>query len=206
MKYPETARKEGIQGRVYVTFVVETDGTITDIRVLRGIGGGCDEEAVRVVKTMPKWTSGVQREQAVRVQFNLPIRFVLDGKKTNASSDEKQIKLKKNNNGNVKMTYQIVDEMPQFDGGESALIDYLRANIKYPEAARKAKTEGKVYVTFLVEKDGSVKDIKLLRGIGNGCDEEAIRIVELMPKWIAGKQAGQEVDVQFNLPIIFKLK
>lgn len=77
IKYPEEAKELGIQGKVYVTFVVEKDGSITDIKVLRGIGGGCDEEAVRVVKTMPNWTPGKQRGNAVRVQFNLPIKFTL---------------------------------------------------------------------------------------------------------------------------------
>ncbi len=75
--YPTMAQESGVQGRVYVTFVVEVDGSITDIRILRGIGGGCDEEAMRVVKAMPRWNPGRQRGQSVRVQFNLPVRFVL---------------------------------------------------------------------------------------------------------------------------------
>lgn len=77
IRYPQIAREMGIQGTVYVTFVVEPDGNLTNIRVLRGIGGGCDEEAVRVVRMMPRWQPGRQRGQAVRVQFNMPIRFVL---------------------------------------------------------------------------------------------------------------------------------
>jgi len=79
LRYPKEARDKGIQGTVFVTFVIETDGSITGVRVLRGIGGGCDEEAVRVVKDMPTWTPGRQRGQNVRVQFNMPIRFVLNG-------------------------------------------------------------------------------------------------------------------------------
>jgi len=71
------ARESGIEGTVYVTFVVEKDGSITDVRVLRGIGGGCDKEAIRVVKEMPKWDPGKQRGKPVRVQFNMPIRFTL---------------------------------------------------------------------------------------------------------------------------------
>ena len=77
MKYPEEAKEIGIQGKVYVTFVVEVDGSITDVKVLRGIGSGCDDEAVRVVKSMPKWVPGKQRGVPVRVQFNLPINFKL---------------------------------------------------------------------------------------------------------------------------------
>lgn len=77
-KYPQIAREMGIQGTVYVTFVVEPKGNLTNIKVLRGIGGGCDEEAIRVTSIMPKWQPGKQRGQAVRVQFNMPIRFVLN--------------------------------------------------------------------------------------------------------------------------------
>jgi protein TonB len=77
MKYPEEAKELGVQGKVFVTFVVEVDGSITDVKVLRGIGSGCDDEAVRVVKSMPKWVPGKQRGVPVRVQFNLPINFKL---------------------------------------------------------------------------------------------------------------------------------
>jgi protein TonB len=76
--YPAMAKQEGVQGRVFVNFVVEADGSVTNVKVLRGIGGGCDEEAVRVVNSMPNWTPGMQRGEAVRVSFNLPIRFTLD--------------------------------------------------------------------------------------------------------------------------------
>ena len=75
--YPSMAKESNIQGTVYVTFVVEADGSITDVKVLRGLGGGCDEEAVRVVKMMPKWNAGKQSGKSVRVQFNLPIKFTL---------------------------------------------------------------------------------------------------------------------------------
>jgi len=81
MKYPKKAKEQGIQGRVYITFVVEPSGSVTNIQLLRGIGGGCDEEAIRVVKLMPKWEPGTQRGQAVRVQFNMPIKFSLPKKK-----------------------------------------------------------------------------------------------------------------------------
>ena len=73
------ARESGIQGTVYVTFVVEPSGNVSDVRVLRGIGGGCDEEAIRVIQSMPKWTPGKQRGKSVRVQFNMPIKFTLQG-------------------------------------------------------------------------------------------------------------------------------
>jgi len=80
IKYPEVARQKGIQGTVFVTYIVEKDGTISEAKVMQGIGGGCDEEALRVIKNMPKWTPGTQRGEAVRVQFNMPIKFALDNR------------------------------------------------------------------------------------------------------------------------------
>ena len=77
IKYPALAKESGIQGRVFINFVVEIDGSITDVKVLRGIGGGCDEEAVRVVESMPKWKPGKQRGKPVRVSYNLPVKFTL---------------------------------------------------------------------------------------------------------------------------------
>jgi protein TonB len=77
IKYPIIAKESGIQGTVYVTFVVERSGAVTDVKILRGIGGGCDEEALRVVKNMPRWEPGTQRGKPVRVQFNMPIKFTL---------------------------------------------------------------------------------------------------------------------------------
>ena len=102
--------------------------------------------------------------------------------------------------------FQVVEVDPEFPGGMEALIKYLSENIKYPEQAKKDKIQGKVYISFVVEKDGSVADAKVLRGIGGGCDEEALRVVNAMPKWTPGKQLGEPVRVQFNLPVVFKLQ
>lgn len=102
--------------------------------------------------------------------------------------------------------FQVVEVDPEFPGGMEALTKYLSENIKYPEQAKKDKIQGKVYISFVVEKDGSVADAKVLRGIGGGCDEEALRVVNAMPKWTPGKQRNTPVRVQFNLPIVFKLQ
>ncbi len=102
--------------------------------------------------------------------------------------------------------FRIVGEMPQFLGGEEALFKYLAENIKYPPMAIDAGVKGKVYVTFVVEKNGSISDVKILHGIGGGCDQEAIRVVMDMPLWSPGKQRGKPVRVQYNLPINFILR
>lgn len=99
--------------------------------------------------------------------------------------------------------FTVVEEQPTFNGD---LYGFIGSKLKYPDEAKELGIQGKVFVTFVVEKDGSVTDVKVLRGIGGGCDEEAIRVVSSMPKWSPGKQRGEAVRVQFNLPISFRLQ
>lgn len=99
-----------------------------------------------------------------------------------------------------------VDEMPEYPGGTEELYKYLGSNITYPEQAKNDGIQGRVFVTFVVERDGSITNAQVLRGIGGGCDEEALRVVNAMPKWTPGKKEGEVVRVQYNLPVIFKLQ
>lgn len=101
--------------------------------------------------------------------------------------------------------FTVVEDQPSFPGGEEARIRYLTDNLRYPQMAREAGIQGTVFVTFVVERDGSVTDVRVLRGIGGGCDEEAVRVVRNMPRWQPGRQRGQPVRVQFNMPIRFVL-
>ena len=105
-----------------------------------------------------------------------------------------------------KEIFTVVEEQPTYPGGDEARIKFLQENMKYPEEAKELGVQGKVFVTFVVEVDGSITDVRVLRGIGSGCDDEAIRVVKSMPKWVPGKQRGVPVRVQFNLPINFKLQ
>jgi periplasmic protein TonB len=102
--------------------------------------------------------------------------------------------------------FRVVESMPGFPGGEAAFYAFLRENMVYPELAKAAGISGKVYITFVVEKDGSITDVQLLRGIGGGCDEEALRVVTLMPDWKPGLQRGHPVRVQFILDVKFTLQ
>ncbi len=104
-----------------------------------------------------------------------------------------------------KTVFEVVEVMPSYTGGQAAMIKFLVENIKYPEEAKKNGVMGTVYITFIVETDGSVSNVKVLRGIGSGCDEEGVRVVSAMPNWIPGKQRGEAVRVQYNLPIKFSL-
>ena len=100
----------------------------------------------------------------------------------------------------------VVEVMPEFDGGMEALYAYLSSNIQYPEQAKQDGVQGRVIVRFVVESDGSVTNAEVLRGIREDCDQEALRVVQAMPKWKAGMQEGKPVAVHFNLPITFKLQ
>ena len=102
--------------------------------------------------------------------------------------------------------FTVVENDPEFPGGMEALYKYLRDNIKYPQLARDNNITGKVYVTFVVERDGSIANPRVLKDIGGGCGAEAIRVVKSMPKWTPGKQRGKAVRVQFNLPVSFNLQ
>lgn len=102
--------------------------------------------------------------------------------------------------------FMVVESMPEFPGGAVKMMEYISKNIKYPAMARESGIQGRVFVQFVVEPDGSVSKVQVLRGIGGGCDEEAIRVVESMPKWTPGKQRGKAVRVMFNLPVRFTLQ
>jgi protein TonB len=102
--------------------------------------------------------------------------------------------------------FTIVEEMPSYPGGDLKMYEYLGKNIKYPQIARESGIQGRVFVNFVVEPDGSVSNVKVLRGIGGGCDEEAIRVVKSMPHWKPGKQRGKAVRVSYTLPVVFKLQ
>ena len=101
--------------------------------------------------------------------------------------------------------FGIVETMPMFRGGEQKLFEFIGNNVVYPQEAIDAGIEGRVFVEFYIEKDGTVCDARVLRGIGYGCDEEALRVVGLIPKWYPGKQRGNAVRVRYTLPINFKL-
>ena len=102
--------------------------------------------------------------------------------------------------------FQIVEEMPAFPGGEGKLLEYVAKNIKYPQIARETGIQGRVFVGFVVEPDGSVSNVKILRGIGGGCDEEAMRVIKSLPKWKPGKQRGKAVRVSYQIPVVFRLQ
>jgi TonB family protein len=195
IKYPAEARKNKVEGRTVLTFVVEKDGSLSGITVLRSLGSGTDEEAVRVIKNSPKWKPGVQNGRLVRVQYSVPINFSL-GNKTAAVQT---------NDGDNNPVFTAVEHAPSFPGGDKAFSTFLAANIRYPKAARDAGRQGRVIASFIVERDGSLSNVKIVRGLGLGTDEEAVRVLQLSPDWEPGVQNGKPVRVTYAVPINFAL-
>ncbi|MBU1009757.1 MAG: energy transducer TonB [Bacteroidetes bacterium] len=105
-----------------------------------------------------------------------------------------------------KEVFTLVEEMPEFPGGPEMMFNFIGQNIHYPKEARENGIQGRVFVNFVVEYDGSVSSVKVLRGIGGGCDEEAARVIASMPRWKPGKQGGKAVAVMVNSPISFRLQ
>lgn len=126
------------------------------------------------------------------------------------STDEKAVDIADLNKQVVEDTisqpYVYVEQMPQFPGGDNALHKFISSNLRYPESAIDNGIVGRVFVQFVVNSSGIITSVKVLRGIGGGCDEEAIRVIKSMPKWLPGKQNGSPVRVQFVLPIVFQLQ
>ena len=102
--------------------------------------------------------------------------------------------------------YEVCEQMPIFEGGDAALLKYLTDSVKYPELAKKHGVQGRVIIGFIVEKDGSLTDVKVLRAVDRALDAEALRVVKGMPKWIPGCQDDQLVRVRYNVPVSFRLK
>ena len=101
--------------------------------------------------------------------------------------------------------FAIVEEMPEYPGGNPALMDFIQNNLQYPDSGLTLNLQGTVYVNFVIDIDGSVRDVKVLRGIGYGFDEAAVNVVEKLSNFIPGQQRGKPVQVSFNLPIKFSL-
>jgi TonB family protein len=206
LQYPKEAAKNDIEGMVVVKFVVGKDGSILKPEIIRAIGGGCDEEVLRVVGEMPKWIPGKQRGKNVNVQFNLPIRFKLDGEKKEEPKEEKEL------------SPEEVDQMPLFNGTDTngtpgeiktssntEMINHIIKYVKYPKTAAKEEVEGMVVAKFTVGVDGSVSSPEIKKSLHVDCDAQVIRTIEAMPNWIPAQKDGKPVAVSMMLPVKFKL-
>ncbi|HEX8038609.1 MAG TPA: energy transducer TonB [Chryseosolibacter sp.] len=148
------------------------------------------EEVVEEVPTIEEIkqneVAAVEVEGPTEVVFEEPVKEVV------VAEDENKI-------------FTVVEQQPEFAGGYEAMMNFIRKNMRYPASARRMGVDGTVYVSFVVSKDGSISEVKVIRGISADCDKEAMRVVGMMPPWRPGKQNGKPVFVRFVLPIKFQL-
>lgn len=208
--YSEAARKAGIEGTVVAKFIVDETGQVTQARIVRDIGGGLGEGVLKLINEMPRWTPGRHKNKVVAVEMVIPVKFELEEEYLG------QIRILEKSQEKV---FKVVEEMPRFPGCEDMagsvqektncanqrLLQFIYENIRYPEAAKAQGLEGAGVVSFIIGKDGSVRDAKVRRDIGGGAGEEMLRVINEMPRWIPGRQDGENVAVEFNLPVKFKL-
>lgn len=202
IKYPQVAHESGIEGRVIVSFVVEKDGNITNGQVVKSVDPALDQEALRVINTFPAWTPGKHKGEVVRTKYTLPINFQLSKKQVTESNNNNSLHSEMHNG---EVVYSMSEVMPEYPGGIPALLTFLNQHIKYPDHAKQNKIEGSVIVAFVVEKDGTPANFKIIRSVDPSLDNETLRVVALMEKWTPGKKEGEPVQVRYVLPVKYKL-
>lgn len=205
IRYPGEAIEKQLSGRVVCSFVIDKTGELHDVEILRGIHPSLNNEAMRVLRTMPRWVPGEQHGQKVAVKYAVPLTFSLKDQpqamEPVAELDREVFK----NEDPAHPVYKIVDEMPRYPGGDEALLQFIARNIHYPDEAQRTDKQGRVVCAFIVEKDGAVSNVKVLRGIYPSLDKEAARVIASLPAWEPGKVKGQAVRVAFTVPITFRL-
>lgn len=144
------------------------------------------------VQELPPTIEEIKVNQAGAVAVEGPTEVIFDEPVEEVVVDDNEL-------------FTVVDQQPEFEGGYDAMMNFIKANMKYPANARRMQIEGTVHVSFIVSKTGTISDVRVLRGIMTECDREAIRVVQLMPAWKPGKQNGRNVNVRFILPLKFRL-
>lgn len=205
IRYPDTCRKANIQGRVIVQFIVGNDGSISDVEVIKSVNKFLDNEAKRVISLMPNWTPGYQHGVPVRVKYTVPINFRLNNDFDKEESQRVDTISEEVSESGLSAPFQVVEQMPSFPGGDAKLNEFITKNTQYPENCKTNNIQGKVFVQFIVERDGTVSNPTVLRSVNPYLDKEAIRLIMSMPKWTPGSQRGVAVRVSFTVPVNFSL-
>lgn len=142
------------------------------------------------------WKSGMQNGRHVRVAYTLPIPFPFPRDESSAKAQRSDAE---------SLTFTPVEKEPEFPGGLEKFFKFLTNNLHYPDQAKENNVAGRVMVSFVVERDGTLTDVKVSRGLGSGCDEEAVRVLRASPKWKPGMQNGRPVRVAYTMPISFPI-
>lgn len=147
-----------------------------------------EEEVPTITEIKENETAAVEQVGTADVVFDEPVQEVVD-----------------DGAGQAEQVFTVVEQMPEYSGGYESMMKFISKNIKYPASARRMGIEGQVFVSFVVDTEGKISEVTTIKGISADCDKEAVRVVQMMPPWKAGKQNGKPVKVRFVLPIKFKL-
>ena len=199
-----------------IQFVVNKDGSITDVKVLKSPSALLSEEAVRVVKAMPKWKPAKVKGETVRSNFRLPINFKLPAKQTATEQGKpsEPIVQEVTSRPTGKPITETADDgifidyetSAEFPGGVEAMYKWIADHIKYPEECKAKGIQGRVSLSFVIETDGSITNVKAVRSPDDRLSQEAIRVVSAMPKWKPATQMDKPVHCNYRLPIMFRLR
>ncbi|RZA00663.1 MAG: TonB family protein [Sphingobacteriaceae bacterium] len=200
VRYPIRDRENNIQGKVNLQFAIETDGSVTDVIAISGPSQSLKDASIVAMKNSPKWIPGYKDGKVIKMPYSYEVSFTIgDG----ISNRTKIFKVVDNNVDN--QVFAVLETQPKFPGGIQSFLQYLGKNVKYPAEDRKNNLQGKVIVQFVIERNGSLTDIKAISSPSNAMSEEAVRVVSSSPKWIPGMQGGSFVRSQFTVPITFTL-
>ena len=185
--YPQDAIEAGFEGKVVVKFTVTKSGSICNISIVESVCKSLDEEAVRIVKSFPEFTPAMRGKESVDECLTVPVVFKLPSE----NLDE--------------IYYEPCFHMPVLPGGDAELMRFMERNLRYPKDALEKGIEGRVITKFTVTKTGSIRNIRIVRSVYKSLDEEAIRLVKSLPKFVPGKIDGALVDIEYTLPVNFRL-
>ena len=230
LNYPTSALRRGVQGTDSVQFIVEKNGTTSTFTLVKGFDAECDAEALRILKAAPRWAPARHKGQPVRQRMIIPITFALPdapgaGKAFAADSAHLGAATRAGANAPQGATETIIRTEPtpapsalpggtqevkpeakaEPPGGTDAFFAWIQQNLRYPEAARRAKHEGKVQVEFIIEPNGTLSNVKALTPAGFGLREEAIRVIQSAPPWTPARYQGRAIKQKMVLPVIFQL-
>jgi len=222
IKYPTAANSDQIQGNAQIRFNLK-GGRVTNVTSNVELGAGCDEEVMKAILSYKGFKTVADGKYALTVSFRIPESSKAFRNKLLPKSGEyvnlnrinimsylpkttgADTNVIKSENTDKVYDFVSIDKQPEFPGGITQFYKYLGGSIKYPKMALDNNVQGKVFLSFLVEKDGSLTDVQITRGLGSGTDEEAMRVIKESPKWNPGIRNGLAVRVKYNINVNFKL-
>lgn len=207
MRYPDDARERRAQGLVVYTFVVEKDGTLSNFNIIHRADSLLDQEALRILQSMPPWRAARHNGEIVRSETYVPMYFRLNsnaGQAARTAAPATPVVAKEDKtiieNEDI---FSIVDVMPRYETGEEGLARFISNALRYPVQARQDGIQGRILCAFVVGKDGTISNIEVVESLHPALDQEAIRVLSMMPRWIPGQNDNRNVNVKCLLPIDF---